>query len=124
MEGLGTYPLLDAVQHPFEIAEHIARGDPIDIDAPQAEPFRASAVVGNLVRMLVKPPVDLYGQPRLVAVEVEDVGADRMLAAKPHSAEPTTAQSSPEHHFRQRQPSAKLLRPRYGQLRRFHKHNL
>ena len=79
------------MQYTFEIAEHIARRDAIDFDFTPLEPFRAAPVVSKLFGMLMNPPIDLDGQPRLDAAEVEDVGTDRMLAAKPGSTQPTTA---------------------------------
>jgi hypothetical protein len=92
--------VFDAVQYAFKIAEHIARRDPVDLDPTQAEPCRASPVVRKLVGMLVNPPVDLDGQPRFHAVEIEDAGTNRMLAAKSGSTQPPAAQGAPEDYFR------------------------
>jgi hypothetical protein len=54
----------------------------------------------KLVGMLVNPPVDLDGQPRFHAVEVQDVGTNRMLAAKSGSTQPPAAQGAPEDYLR------------------------
>jgi len=88
------------VLYAFEVAQHIARRDPIDVDSSQAEPFRASPIVRNVVGMLVNPPIDLDGQPRFHPVEIQDVGTNRMLAPKPGSTQPPAAQGAPEDYLR------------------------
>ena len=74
------------MQNPFEIAEHIARRNPLNFNFAEIEPRRAALVVRDFIRMLVNPAIDLHGQPRLDTVEIEDVGTDWVLAAKPRSA--------------------------------------
>jgi hypothetical protein len=38
--------------------------------------------VSDLIRLVVDFTVNLNGEPRLGTIEVEDIGADRMLAPK------------------------------------------
>jgi hypothetical protein len=45
------------------------------------EPPGAGLIVGALVRLSMALPVDLDGQPVLVAIEIQDEAVERVLAA-------------------------------------------
>ncbi|MBB4082592.1 hypothetical protein GGR12_001431 [Brevundimonas lenta] len=70
------------MQHAIQFTENITRREANDVDAPRFQPGSASPVMRHLVRMLVSLPVDLNGQSRPVTVEIENVGADRVLPAE------------------------------------------
>jgi hypothetical protein len=74
--------------------------------------------------MLMAFAVDLKRQPGLIAIEVEDVWADRMLPTEASASKATAAESTPDHHLWQRHCAPKTFGAGYGQLRSIHAHNL
>jgi hypothetical protein len=56
-------------------------------------------IVSNLILLIVTRPVDLDRQPRLSAVEIEDVRPDWMLSPELEAAELSVLQPQPEAQF-------------------------
>ncbi len=77
---LGRFP--DRPQNFFQVVAGGGRGETDNLDPLRLQPGRACAVSGQPFRNLMITPVDLDRETGCRAVEVEDVGANGMLAAK------------------------------------------
>ncbi len=64
-------------------------------------------------------PVYLDSQPGFIAIEVQNVGTNRMLAAKP-DAEPATPNSLPQQNLGKRHSPPEVSRTLNGELRGVH----
>ena len=62
---------------------HILGPKPDHPNALSCQPSVAADIPTRLILLTVNLSIDLHRQPRGGAVEVEDVGSDRMLAPKP-----------------------------------------
>jgi hypothetical protein len=71
----------------------------------------ATRIVRHLIRVVVSDAIHLDCQVRDGAIEVEDIGTNRMLATKVQSVQPATPEIFPKQHFRQRHFPAQVSRP-------------
>lgn len=92
----------------------------MDGDAALAQPFSAAVAVAGLIGMLVAGAVHLDRQTDVFAVEVEDVGANGMLAAEAQTVKAATAKRGPEEDLGKRQSATKVACAFDGLLRRIH----
>ena len=85
---------------------HISRAHPKHLNPLRSQPSRSSLVVGELISFIVSSAVDFDRQTRSMTVEVEDIGADWMLATKLHPFETAALKTGPQPGFRRRQGAA------------------
>ena len=78
-------------QDRIHVGQHILCGDTKDANVLGNKPGRTSFVVKHAVWFAVALAIDLDCQPRIVAIEIQDVGADRVLAAKAQARKAATA---------------------------------
>lgn len=102
----------DSCQDGLPVVQHGAGGD-----AGQGQPFGAAGVVAGLIGMVVAGAVDL----RRLAIEVQDEGADRVLAAKPDAAQPPPPQRAPQQDLRQGHATPQIPGAFDRLLRRVHR---
>ena len=81
-------------------------------------------VVGDAIWMIVALSIDLNGQAKRVTVEIEDVGADRMLSSEAQACQASAAQLLPHQDFWQGEPPPKLSGVLDRVVRRDHSLNL
>jgi hypothetical protein len=79
----------------LEIVPHLHRRDPQSTYALFRNPGVAARIATRLIAIAVPFSVDLDGQARALAIEVEDIGPERVLSAKLQSAERPLPQSHP-----------------------------
>ncbi len=80
--------------------------------------------MSDTVGMCVALSIDLNSHPDLIAVEVQNVGADRVLATKAQVGQPPSAKPGPEKAFGQGEAAAKIASTLDGLSRSFHVCNL
>ncbi|KPF75616.1 hypothetical protein IP78_13490 [Brevundimonas sp. AAP58] len=73
-----------------------------------------------LIGMQVSIAVDLKRQPGFIAIEVQNVGSERMLSPKPGSCDAAPANRRPQDHLREGEFAPKLPGAVDGQLWGFH----
>jgi hypothetical protein len=98
VEGSGNALVDDEIQHRFEILQHLARRYSQGPDARFLQPTIPRNVSAGCVAAVMRFAVDFNGESLRFAVEVEDVRAGRMLAAKLQPRR-TLPQYPPEQHF-------------------------
>ena len=81
------------------------------LDTPRQQPGVSPRIVGGRIADFMAVAVQLNGQESLGAIEVEDVGPYRVLAAKMIAAQLSTLQPHPQANFRARQRPAVGSRP-------------
>ena len=106
VEGLAAHPAPDVVKNGRQIDQHVSRGNAEDLNPTQGQPRRPAFVVTICIRVLVTLAVDFDRQLGLLAVEVEDIRPDRMLAAEAKSIQSPPSKGLPNQHLRQRQLTA------------------
>jgi hypothetical protein len=88
LRGGGTgRGLRDHFQNAVEalVFEDILRRETQHSDAMLCKPSVTALIVPNALLKIVRASIDLYGESGRRAVEIQDVGTDGMLAAKPKS---------------------------------------
>ena len=97
--GVSTAPLpgetRDEVEDPIKLRPHTLRREPNNPDVLLPQPGSPPSVMCDAIRTFMTPSIHLDSQLRCGAVEVQDVGADRMLTAKLQSRQPLPAQMGP-----------------------------
>jgi len=111
-------------QNRIHVGQHISSGDAKHENALRLKPCRSPFVMNHAVWLAVALAIDLDGQPRIVTIEIQNVGADRMLSAKAQTRKPTTAKGCPHQDFRQRHLAAKFARAFDGLARGVHRYSL
>jgi hypothetical protein len=84
----------DGSERTIHVGEHVPRREADHQNALPVQPAGSALVMGDAIRVIVTLAIDLDGQPKLVTVEVEDVGPDRVLspeAQAPCGAMPATS---------------------------------
>jgi hypothetical protein len=107
----------DAFHDPFGLAQHCIVPE---TQHPQAAPFQIPGpfcIVFAAFGMLAA--VELDDEARLVAVDIDDIGRDRMLSAEFPAAETAIAQQQPQPRFRIGLPAAQAARKMQQLLRQF-----
>ena len=79
VEGIAATLKHDQLKHPIEILEDITCADAKRPNACIAEPCIAIFVHGRTVTKVVSCTIYFDAQPRLFAVEIENVGTRRVL---------------------------------------------
>lgn len=94
----------DGEQGAFEVlvAQDVGGGEAQDAEALLFEPAGAARVVRGLERVVVRRAINFDAEAGLGAVEIQNVGAERMLAAEAQAGEAAAAQVGPQDDFRQR----------------------
>jgi hypothetical protein len=72
----------DPIGRVIERSHRLDSRDPHNRQALRLEPFVAALIALRAVLRIVADTVDLDGESRLGAIEVEHVGSDRMLPSK------------------------------------------
>jgi len=97
--GVSAAPLpgdtRDEVEDPIKLSPHAFGRKPNDPDVLFPKPDSPPSVMCDAVRTLVTPSIHLDCQLRCGTVEVQYVGADRMLTAKLQSRQSFAAQTGP-----------------------------
>ena len=97
--GVSAAPLpggtRDEVEDPIKLSPHAFGREPDNPDVLLPQPYRPPSVMGDPIRTLVTPSIHLDRQLCRRAVEVEDIGADRMLTTELQSRQPLAAQTGP-----------------------------
>ena len=75
--------------------QHVRRRETHRPDTRALQPPIALQIVPQLVRMDMGGPVDLDRQPRRRTVEIQDIGPNRVLTAKPQFSEPPFSEMMP-----------------------------
>lgn len=70
------------LQHALDIVPHGRRPQSDHPDALLTQPRRPSPVALYLARIIMRRPIDLDGQPRRRAIEVENERPDRVLSSE------------------------------------------
>jgi len=74
-------------QNSIEMIAHIRGPDAQNLNPLRFQPYGSSRIMDDLFWVVVPRAVDLHSEPCSRAVEVEDVGTNRMLAAEFQSLE-------------------------------------
>jgi len=84
VEGFAAFEAAgdDLVDDGSDVPHHLPRSNSQDGDAMRVQPAVTLRIVCRVVPHIVADAVDLDRERRLSAVEVEDVGPGRMLAAQ------------------------------------------
>ena len=110
----------DGLHDAVEVVHDLARGYAQSKNALARHPGVAPRVVQGLVAKSVTFAIDLDRQVRAGAVEIEDVGTQRMLTAELQASLARVSQNQPQMHFRRRHGFAQSTRPGQCQFSRFH----
>ncbi len=86
--------LPNPLQNGLRLLQHLMIPKAQDGQPPGAQKLVPGRVIGTTLRML--PAVELYDQTMLIAIEIQDVATDRMLAAEFRVGQATTAQEVPD----------------------------
>ena len=104
VEGYQPHPFSrnegDKFQHAAELGPHALSRKPDYPDILLSQPDGSSAVMRDAVRMFMTLSIDLDGQLRRRAVEIEDIGPYRVLPAKLQTRQPLAAQAEPKPRLR------------------------
>ena len=95
VEGRDGPDLAEQVRQGF-VVQHGGCREAEHPHAARREPVIPRAVVRRLTWMSMALAVDLHRQLRLRTIEIQNVGADRMLTAKAKPVQPSLAQAVPE----------------------------
>jgi hypothetical protein len=76
-------------------------------------------IMPHPVGIIMAPAIYFDGQPGFIAIEVQNVGTNRMLPAK-SDAEPATANSLPQQNLGERHSPPEVSRTLNGELRGVH----
>jgi len=114
----------DFCERSVHVSEHVPRRDTEHVNALAIQPGGPALVMGDVVRVIVALAVDLYRQSKLPAVEIEDVGADRVLPAEAEAGQTLSTQGLPQKDLGQGEPSPELAGMLDGIVRRDHSCNL
>lgn len=85
----------DHRQNAVQMIANIRGPDAQNLNPLHFQPCGSSRVVSDLIRIVVPRAVNFNREARGMAVKVEDVGADRMLAAEFQSLEAAAFNLSP-----------------------------
>ena len=110
----------DRLDNPIQIVADIPRRNSQRFDAAFSQPQVAPGVVSRLIANAVVIAIDLHRQGGGGAIEVEDIGAHRVLPAKSQTVLSLAAQHNPEMDLRRRHIPSQPLGPRDGEPGRFH----
>jgi hypothetical protein len=88
--------------------------------ALRLEPGVTAPIAFRPILHVVAHAVDLDGEQRLGAEEVEPIGSDRMLPSKGWASGRAVAEPAPQHRFRRREIAAQFAGGGEGRLRRSH----
>jgi hypothetical protein len=88
------------LQHAFRILQHIIVPEAQHCDALRGQVSRALRVVRSLLWFGMLPAIQLDGEFRLMAIEVDEIGAEWMLAAEAVAEQLILAQQLPQQVFR------------------------
>jgi hypothetical protein len=72
------------VEYRAQLSEYLRVGEANDADTTLFQVLGALAIVNQTLMAEVSRPVDFNGQSLRRAVEVQDIGAERILAAELH----------------------------------------
>ncbi len=95
----------DRREDAFQILEHLARRDAKNVASVLAEKRIAALVIGGRVTTIVKFAIDLDREMGRTAIEVGDIGADRMPLTELHT-ELLAAKLRPQTNFGRRHLAA------------------
>jgi hypothetical protein len=90
--------VVDRLKHALQVIIHITIPEPDDSNPQRLQVLLALTVM--LLLIAVRVAVKLNGQLQSRAVEIHNVWADRLLAAKLHALELLSAQTLPENSLR------------------------
>ena len=96
------------IDHRRQLAQHVPRRDPNDCDPARIQPFRAASVVFDGFGLGVGFTIDLDRPAGVLAIEVQDVGTNGVLAAKADSVQAPAPDLAPKQHLRQGHFTAQL----------------
>jgi len=111
----------DSVYRPVRVPQHVAGRDAQGRDPLSKKPGVSDRIVARLSRLIVDSAVDLDREPRVAAVEIQDVRTTGMLPAKLEALR-TAAKCTPKQAFRQSQLPSQTSSLFNSAVARFRRH--